>query len=61
MQAVADDKPAVVVHEPHHVQPPVLALQDEREQVRLPQLVGRARSKERTLSGCGRVADSSSS
>jgi hypothetical protein len=40
----------------------VLALQDEGEEVRLPELVGpRARSKCRGLSGCGRVGSSSSS
>src|SRR5207245_1887332 len=31
--------PAVIVQEPHQVQPPPLPLQQEREQVRLPQLV----------------------
>ena len=40
MQAVADDEPAVVVHEGHQIDPPVLPLEHEREQVGLPQLVG---------------------
>ena len=39
VQAVADDEAAVVVHEGDQVDPPVLPLEDEREQVGLPQLI----------------------
>ncbi len=42
MDAVADDETAVVVHEGDHVHAPVLPLEDEGEQVGLPQLVGAA-------------------
>ena len=38
---VAGEESAVVVHEGHHVNPPVLPLQDEGEQIGLPKLVGR--------------------
>jgi hypothetical protein len=34
VEPVADDEPAVVVHEDDEVYPPVLALQDKREDVR---------------------------
>ena len=59
VQTVADDEAAVIVHEGDQVDPAVLPLEHEGEQVRLPQLVGSARSKWRTLSGCGRVGTSS--
>ena len=45
VQAVADDEAAVVVHEGDQVHPAVLPLEDEGEQVGLPQLIGLARSK----------------
>ena len=41
MQPVAGDEPAVVVHEGHQVDAAVLPLEHEREQVGLPELVGR--------------------
>ena len=43
VQAVADDEPAVVVHEGDQVDPPVLPLEHEGEQVGLPKLVGTRR------------------
>ncbi len=41
VQAVARDESAVVIHERDEVDTPVLTLEDEREQVGLPELVGR--------------------
>jgi hypothetical protein len=59
VQGVAGDEAGVVVQESDEIDPAVLTLEEEGEQVGLPELVGLARSKERTLSGCGVVAFSS--
>jgi hypothetical protein len=40
VQAVADEKARVIVHESDQVDAAVLSLQDESEQIGLPQLVG---------------------
>ena len=40
VQAVPDNEAAVVVHERHQINPPILPLEDKRKQVGLPQLIG---------------------
>ena len=39
MQPVADDEPAVVVHERHQVDPAILPLENKRKQVGLPERI----------------------
>jgi hypothetical protein len=41
VQTEADQKPAVIIEEGNQVNPPVLPLEDEGEQIGLPELVGR--------------------
>ena len=40
MQTIADQKAAVIIHKSHQIQPAVLPLEHEREQIGLPQLIG---------------------
>ncbi len=51
VQSEAHEEPAVVIHEGDQVDPPVLALEHEREQVGLPELVGPGPLEEADLVG----------
>ena len=53
VQAEADEKPAVIIEEGDQVDPPVLPLEHEREQVGLPELVGPGPLEEADLVGMG--------
>ena len=53
MEAVRNNEAAVVVHERHQVDAPVLALEDEGKEVGLPQLVGPGPFEAADLVGMG--------
>ena len=60
-QPIADDEAAVVVEEDHQVDPAILAFEQKRKQIALPELVRPRPFKVPHAGGCGAVATSSSS